>query len=436
MEKRKRERKLSKKAIIISVVLACFLIPIISYGSYLAYILYFRETPTIVGTDDSSIQGDNLPDIPQGETSGIDNIVLFGVDSRTADYSGRTDSIIIATIDKNAKVVKLSSIMRDLYVKIGSTSSMSRVNAAYALGGPELALKTLNNNFGLDLKYYAIIDFKAFQSLVDKVGGVDLNVKDYEVDEINYYIKSVNGSKATLLKGPGFQHLNGQQALSYARIRKVGNGDYERTERQRLVLKSIAEKAKQQNIIKLPQLLTTLASYVQTNMPLNKIISLGVTAYKFNSSIETLRIPVDGYFEPQSVNGASVLVPDISANAQFIKEFIYNMKATAYKDVPAYMQGDFHINESTSSAKPIPHIPDYSTPSVPLKPEEGTTPTPPPSNTESPSPSESPTDTVSPTEPPTFPTEKPSETPTEKPSEIPTETTPTQTETPTATPSN
>lgn len=418
----KKTRKMGKKTIITLVVLACFLIPIIAYGSYLTYILYFRETPTIVGTNDSSVQGDNLSDIPAEETSGIDNIVLFGVDSRNADNTGRTDSIIIATIDKNSKVVKLSSIMRDLYVKIGSTSTMSRVNAAYALGGPELALKTLNNNFGLDLKYYAIIDFQAFQRLVDQVGGIDIDVKDYEVNEINKYIREVNGKNSTLLKKAGFQHLNGQQALSYARIRHVGNGDYERTERQRLVLKCIADKAKQQNILKIPQLLTTLVSYVQTNVPLNKILSLGITAYKFNSSIETLRVPVDGYYKPENVNGASVLVPDISANAQFIKEFIYNMKTTAYKDVPAYMQGDFHMDDATNSAKPKANIPDYSTPSVPLKPEEGeTTPTPSPSETGSPTPSESPTGTG---------------TPTESPTPSPTESSPTPTETPSTTPSN
>ena len=394
----KKKRKIGKKTLITLIVLACFLIPMIAYGSYLAYILYFRETPTIVSTNETSVQGDNLTDLPAEETSGIDNIVLFGVDSRSADYDGRTDSIIIATIDKNSKVVKLSSIMRDLYVKIGSTSTMSRVNSAYALGGPELALKTLNNNFGLDLKYYAIIDFQAFQKLVDQVGGIDIDVKDYEVNEINKYIKEVNGKNSTLLKKAGFQHLNGQQALSYARIRHVGNGDFERTERQRLVLKCIAEKAKQQNILKIPQLLTTLVSYVQTNVPLDKILSLGITAYKFNSNIETMRIPVDGYYKPENVNGASVLVPDISANAQLVKQFIYNMKTTAYKDVPSYMQGDFHMDESTDPTKPRAKIPDYSTPSVPLKTGEGeTAPTTSPSTTGSPTPSQNPTGTTTPT---------------------------------------
>jgi cell envelope-related function transcriptional attenuator common domain len=411
--KEKKKFKLSKKTIIITAIVACLLIPVIAYGSYMAYILYFRETPTIVNTDDELIQGDDpAANLPAEETSGIDNIVLFGVDSRTPTDHGRTDSIIIATVDKNAKVVKLTSIMRDMYVKIGSTSSMNRINAAYSFGGPELALKTLNNIFGLDLKYYALIDFKAFQELVDKVGGIDVDVKDYEVKEINYYIQSVNGASATLLTGPGFQHLNGQQALSFARIRKVGNGDYERTERQRLVLKCVADKVKQVNILKIPQFLTTLASYAQTNVPIQKIISLGITAYKFNSSVETMRVPVDGYFQPQDVNGASVLVPDIAANAQFVREFIYNVKTVGNKDMPSYMKNNFHADDSAASAKPKPNIPDYSTPSIPLKPEEEQQPTPTPTQTGTPTGTTAPTGTTGTPTGTATPTTTPTPTPT------------------------
>ena len=337
----------NNKKIIITVIIACILIPVIVFCSQIVYLLYFRSTPTIVN-DSNTIVDNKQSGLPSPEESGIDNIVLFGVDNRTPTDHGRTDSIIIATIDKNMKVIKLTSIMRDLYVKIGDTKSLGRINGSYATGGPALALKTLNNNFGLNVKYYAVIDFNAFQDLVDELGGIDVEVKDYEVKEINYYIKSVNWSNPIFIKGAGFQHLNGQQTLSFARIRKVGNGDYERTERQRLVLKSLSEKSKQTNIVKFPQLLTTLVSYVQTNVPLSKIFSLGIIAYRFNNNIESIRIPVDGYYEGQNVGGASVLVPDISANALFLKDFIYNLGAT-------------------TSSKPKPKIPNYRTPNIPLK---------------------------------------------------------------------
>jgi anionic cell wall polymer biosynthesis LytR-Cps2A-Psr (LCP) family protein len=114
----KKKFRMGKKTIIALIVAACLLIPILAYGSYMAYILYFRDTPTIVDIQDPSPdEQSSFNDLPAPEESGIDNIVLFGVDDRTEKDHGRTDSIIIATIDKNSKVVKLTSIMRDLYVK-------------------------------------------------------------------------------------------------------------------------------------------------------------------------------------------------------------------------------------------------------------------------------------------------------------------------------
>lgn len=363
-----KKLKINKKTIILSVT-ACILLPIIIYSAVLVYKLYFSKMPTFV-TSEIDNTSDRPTDLPTSEESGIDNIVLFGVDNRTPTDHGRTDSIIIATIDKNSKVIKLTSVMRDLYVEMGNDKSMDKINAAYAYGGPDLALKTLNKNFGLDLKYYAIIDFKAFQELVDKLDGIDVDVKNYEVNEINTYIKEVNWDNPTLLSKGGFQHLNGQQALSFARIRKVGDGDFERTERQRIVLKCLAEKAKNVSIIKIPDLLTTLASYVQTNVPLSKVISLGVTAYKFNGGIEQMRIPVDGYYDDQNVYGAAVLVPDVKVNALYLKEFIYNIKFSGDKDLPVYMYNNFHMEDNDGvGSKPKSNIPDYNTPGYNLKPE-------------------------------------------------------------------
>ncbi|HBM81841.1 MAG TPA: hypothetical protein DD426_13585 [Clostridiaceae bacterium] len=365
----KMEKRITfSKKRILWIVITCIMIPILAYCIYFTYLLYFRKSPTIVKTSINSDEESmgQLLDVPNEKESGVENIVLFGVDNRTPTEHGRTDSIIIATIDKNSKAIKLISLMRDLYVDIGNGKSMNRINSAYSIGGPEMAIDTINNNFGLDLKYYAIIDFEAFQKLVDKMGGIDIDVKDYELKEVNKYISEVNGKNATLLKESGFQHLNGQQALSYSRIRKVGNGDYERTERQRLVLKCLMDKAKTVNALRIPDLLTTLVSYVQTNVPLQNIVSLGLSAYKFNNAVQTLRVPVDGYFNSQRVNiggdMADVLVPDVKANGQFIKEFIYNVKIADSKDVPMYMQNNFHEDDSIAQeySKPKPNIPNYS----------------------------------------------------------------------------
>ncbi|WP_035378512.1 LCP family protein [Fervidicella metallireducens] len=154
------------------------------------------------------------------EEQGIINILLVGVDARGNYEDARTDSIILLTINTNTKKIKLTSFMRDMYVPIPDHQD-SRINTSFFLGGVELLLKTINQDFNLNIQNYISVDFHAFQDIVDKLGGIDVEVKDYEVKEINKYIKEVNGNKSTLLSGPGMQHLNGQQALSYCRIRKV-----------------------------------------------------------------------------------------------------------------------------------------------------------------------------------------------------------------------
>ena len=279
------------------------------------------------------------------EESGITNILLIGLDGRNSDADSRTDSIILATVDTNNKRLKLTSFMRDMYVPIPG-HGQGRINTAYFFGGPDLLIKTINQDFDLSIQYYMSIDFKAFQDLVEKVGGVDVEVKDYEVKEINKYIKEVNGSNSKLISGPGYQHLNGQQALSYCRIRKVGNGDYERTERQRNLLSILAKKIKTVGVIKIPQLFATVVPYVKTNVPATKLMGIGYTAYKFvNSPIQTLRIPMDGMFQGMVINGADVLVPDIEKNVTALDRFINTDAGAIISNMPIYMANNFHEDD-------------------------------------------------------------------------------------------
>ena len=279
------------------------------------------------------------------EESGIINILLIGLDGRNSDADSRTDSIILATVDTNSKRLKLTSFMRDMYVPIPG-HGQGRINTAYFFGGPDLLIKTINQDFNLSVQYYMSIDFKAFQDLVEKVGGVDVEVKDYEVKEINKYIKEVNGSNSKLISGSGYQHLNGQQALSYCRIRKVGNGDYERTERQRKLLSILAKKVKTVGVIKLPQLFAAVVPYVKTNVPTAKLMGIGYTAYKFvNLPIQTLRIPMDGMFQGMVINGADVLVPDIEKNVTVLDRFINTDAGAVISNMPVYMANNFHEND-------------------------------------------------------------------------------------------
>lgn len=279
------------------------------------------------------------------EEKGFINILLIGIDAREKGEAARTDSIILATLDTNNKTIKLTSFMRDMYVPIPGYRP-HKINAAFTLGGPELLMKTLYEDFQVNVQYYVCIDFNAFQDVIDTLGGIEVEVKDYEVDEINKYIKEVNGKNSTLLTGPGYQKLNGQQALSYCRIRKVGNGDYERTERQRKVLGLLIDKVRGVSVFKLPELAKAVLPYIKTNIPTTKLMNIGYTAYKFgNTPVEKARVPFDYTFEDTYVNGMSVLIPDFQKNAIMLEKFLYSASGAA-SNVPIYMVNNYHSKDN------------------------------------------------------------------------------------------
>ena len=217
---------------------------------------------------------------------------------------------MVVSLDRKSEKVKVSSLMRDMYIPIPGKEN-NRINAAYAFGGPSLAIKTINSNFGLDIRNYVTIDFFGLEALINKVGGVSIDVKSIEVPLCS-------------VSKPGLQNLNGKQALAYSRIRYVGNADYERTERQRRVLNELFKKIKGQGAAKLPGMISTLLPYVETSLSNSEIIDLALEASKFNTdSIEQYRIPLDGTFKSETIRGMSVLVPNIEENKNKLNDFIY-----------------------------------------------------------------------------------------------------------------
>lgn len=249
---------------------------------------------------------------PETAKENIVSIALLGLDRNTPDETSRSDSIIIVSIDRKNEKIKVTSLMRDMYVPIPG-KGYNRINAAYAFGGPALAVKTINTVFGLDIKNYVSVDFQGLESIIDTIGGVEINVKDYEVPYC--YVEA-----------PGLQTLNGMQAVAYSRIRRVGNGDSERTERQRRVLDQLFKKIKAQGITKLPDILKAVLPYVETSLSNEDIIYLASGMIRLNTnSLEQLRIPVEGYDSSRRINGKAVLVPDIDKNSKKIHEFIYGI---------------------------------------------------------------------------------------------------------------
>lgn len=246
----------------------------------------------------------------------IINILLVGRDGDPSVEYSRSDSIIIATVNKESGSIKLTSLMRDMYVKIPDYD-YNKINSAYAFGGMELLAKTVEENFLIQIDGCIEADFAGFEKIIDRIGGVDVELNKDEV----YYLNNACG--LNLIEGKN--NLTGNAALQYARIRYVGNDDYERTERQRRVLKSAFYKVKDLNMTELIKLGYEILPLINTNLANSQILELAAEIILMDvSCIETCRIPADGKFTEATIHGMSVLVPDLPENRTLLKEFIEN----------------------------------------------------------------------------------------------------------------
>lgn len=217
---------------------------------------------------------------------GVVNIALFGVDARTPGEPARSDSMMIATLNPQTKKVYLTSLMRDMLVPIDGYGN-DKLNHAYAYGGATKAIQTLNHALDLNIQYYASVDFTSLQQVVDGLGGVNIDVDSEELP----HLAGVGVSTT------GIQHLNGEQALAYSRIRYASGGDYRRTERQQEVITSLATSLSSHGISGALTAMSTVLPYVETNIDLGKMMSLGTTALQIGTnSIVQQRFPQDGMF--------------------------------------------------------------------------------------------------------------------------------------------
>ena len=257
------------------------------------------------------------------------NILLVGHDSRYRDLLGNSDSMIVVSINKKTEEITLTSIMRDIYISRPGYG-YGRINAALPMGGPDLMIQTIEENFKIDIDCYVAVSFYSFMDVVDAVGGVDITVRDEEVWVFNMYIDELNNLTGGAhgdgyLTTGGDYHLTGKQALAYSRIRYVGNADYERTERQRKVLEEIFSEIKNCNLVELNDLLNTVLPNVITDIGEGEMLSLLLnfpTDYK-DYDIKQARIPYDGTFTPMNVGGASVIGIDIQANIDYLHRDVY-----------------------------------------------------------------------------------------------------------------
>ena len=243
------------------------------------------------------------------EQKNIRNIALFGIDS-TGD-KGRSDAIMILTLDEKHNKVKLTSIMRDSYVDI--KGQKDKINHAYAYGGPELAIKTINENFGLNIKDFISVNFDSLGAIIDELGGVSIKITEEEVTHIP-------GISAT-----GVHNLTGAQALAYSRIRYASGGDYQRTQRQRNIMQGIYESFRYTELTEYPGLISSFLPYVTSNMGGTEMIGIGTEyAAIMSSGLDQIRFPRDGEGQNKMINGVYYLEYDIEKAGKAMRSYIFD----------------------------------------------------------------------------------------------------------------
>ena len=262
----------------------------------------------------------NITDAPEdlGFENVIDkkiiNIALFGIDSRSEGFSGNSDSIMVLSINTQTKHVKIVSILRDSLVRIDIKGKIKyrKINSAYQSGGPELAIKTINQNFGLDISEYATVNFYGMAEIIDAVGGIDAELVAGEVVPLNKSIYALNGCIREICEHlginpndyfifePGVYHLNGIQAVAYSRIRKTknvwGTNDaYGRTDRQRYVMEQLFNKALTMKKTEYVKLVKALIPYTETSLSYSEIMGLASDILLKSPTFEQSRVPIEDY---------------------------------------------------------------------------------------------------------------------------------------------
>ncbi|MBQ1251352.1 MAG: LCP family protein [Firmicutes bacterium] len=316
--KKRKQRKILRIILVILIILLSLTAGVVGAGIYL---LGNLNTVDLDASDeDLGVSGEGV--------KGITNIALYGVDTRDMSSShGLSDAIIILTVDKDNNVVKMTSVLRDSKVPIEGYGER-KINSAYSLGGPTLAIKTLNQNFDLDIKEYVTVNFAQLAEIVDSVGGVTVNLTPAEVSETNRNMQETAKGEPQV-QSSGDVLLTGPQAVAYSRIRSIGN-DNERASRQQEVLNAVFDKIMTMPKSEYPDFIRKFLGIVETSLDYGDMLALSPIAVS-GFTIENYAVP-DAEFETDlwggiDETGAWVWTYDLDRAAARIHHIIYG---TAY----------------------------------------------------------------------------------------------------------
>lgn len=274
-----------------------------------------RETE--LDLDEVEVTGDNLASVDK-----IVNLLLVGADKRESwSEKGRSDSVMIATLDMKHKELKLTSLMRDMYVTIPGYEN-AKFNAAYSYGGISLLYQTIAENFGIKMDGYVIVDFAAFKDVINTIGGVEIELSE---EECAYLLETYAEKKSSISKlKPGKNQMNGTQALAYTRIRQVGQGDFGRTQRQRNVLEAVFHEAKAMSFSELNNLAKEVFPCVKSDLTNDELLSYLMSVIMMGTTeIKQMRIPIDNGYTQDRINNQAVLIVDWELNRGELQKFIF-----------------------------------------------------------------------------------------------------------------
>lgn len=315
--KKKRKKSRRKKRILFLLAEIVILAILLGVG----YVILKYDKFQVTLFDEGEIE------VNDGATQeGYTTVALFGGDSREGQLEEGThaDCIIVASIDNQTKEVKMTSVYRDTLTE-QMNGELKKANNAYFTGGPKDAINMLNKNLDLDIQNYVTVDFKALADTVDLLGGIEIDIKEEEIQYMNEFLEEtaqVAGKDANFIGAAGNQTLDGSQAVTYARIRSTAGGDYTRTERQRLVLEKIFEKVLHTKLGTINKIIDEVFQQVSTSFSLKDLLGLAAGASQYQLG-EAKGFPfelTDGNVEGV---GSSVIPLGFAENVQELHEFLY-----------------------------------------------------------------------------------------------------------------
>jgi LCP family protein required for cell wall assembly len=320
----KKKRFYKKKGFWIAV-----LIPVLLVLTFIGY-YWYRIHHFVASIQDPASEVNTTT-----EWTGDDrvNIMLFGVDNRNNDPHPRSDVNLLISIDPKTHTAQMFSILRDTLYKIPGYS-WEKINAAYSLGGANLAVKTFSEFLQIPIHYYAVTDFQGFEKVVDAVGGIDLDVEK-NMDYVDDGVYDIHLKK-------GYQHLDGKHALMYVRFRHDAMADFTRTERQRKFLKALADKMKSPvNLLKLPTILDSIQPYIKTNMTMDTMLKLGQLGKDIDwSNMQSQQLPDMKDLTTGSVgNLGDCIIPNVY-NTRLLVHQMLGMNDTIEKDPSVEYNGN------------------------------------------------------------------------------------------------